>query len=136
MTPARDVGGDFFDLVPLADGRVALGVGDVCGKGVPAALFTDITRTLISISLVRTAICRGDPKSERISCEQQRRRVVCHAVTPHMIRARQASALTRTENSQWRRTVRVCWNGPDCLALSRLNIARIYKGSSRTEGVR
>ena len=38
-TPSRDVGGDFFDLVPLADGRVALGVGDVCGKGVPAALF-------------------------------------------------------------------------------------------------
>ena len=51
MTPARDVGGDFFDLVPLADGRVALGVGDVCGKGVPAALFMGITRTLIRINL-------------------------------------------------------------------------------------
>ena len=51
MTPARDIGGDFFDLVPLADGRVALGVGDVCGKGVPAALFMGITRTLIRISL-------------------------------------------------------------------------------------
>ena len=51
MTPARDVGGDFFDLVPLADGRVALGVGDVCGKGVPAALFMGITKTLIRINL-------------------------------------------------------------------------------------
>jgi phosphoserine phosphatase RsbU/P len=51
MTPARDVGGDFFDLVHLADGRVALGVGDVCGKGVPAALFMGITRTLIRINL-------------------------------------------------------------------------------------
>jgi phosphoserine phosphatase RsbU/P len=51
MTPARDVGGDFFDLIPLADGRVALGVGDVCGKGVPAALFMGITRTLIRINL-------------------------------------------------------------------------------------
>jgi phosphoserine phosphatase RsbU/P len=51
MTPARDVGGDFFELVPLADGRVALGVGDVCGKGVPAALFMGITRTLIRINL-------------------------------------------------------------------------------------
>ncbi len=51
MTPARDVGGDFFDLVPLADGRVAIGVGDVCGKGVPAALFMGITRTLIRINL-------------------------------------------------------------------------------------
>lgn len=27
-----------------------------------------------------------------------------------------ASALTRTGDSQWRRTVRVCWNGSDCLA--------------------
>ena len=32
MTPARDVGGDFFDLVSLADGRVAIGVGGVCAK--------------------------------------------------------------------------------------------------------
>ncbi len=51
MTPARDVGGDFFDMVRLGDGRVAIGVGDVCGKGVPAALFMGISRTLIRISL-------------------------------------------------------------------------------------
>jgi serine phosphatase RsbU (regulator of sigma subunit) len=54
MTPARDVGGDFFDLVPLENGRVALGVGDVCGKGVPAALFMGITKTLIRINLRET----------------------------------------------------------------------------------
>ena len=53
-TPARDVGGDFFDLVRLADGRVAIGVGDVCGKGVPAALFMGITKTLIRINLRET----------------------------------------------------------------------------------
>jgi sigma-B regulation protein RsbU (phosphoserine phosphatase) len=51
MTPARDVGGDFFDLIRLNDGRIAFGVGDVCGKGVPAALFMGITRTLIRINL-------------------------------------------------------------------------------------
>jgi phosphoserine phosphatase RsbU/P len=54
MKPARDVGGDFFDLVPLADGRIALGVGDVCGKGVPAALFMGVTRSLIRINLGET----------------------------------------------------------------------------------
>ncbi len=59
MSPARDVGGDFFDLVPLADGRVALGVGDVCGKGVPAALFMGITRTLIRINLRETPDLSG-----------------------------------------------------------------------------
>ena len=54
MTPARDVGGDFFDFIRLADGRVAIGVGDVCGKGVPAALFMGISRTLIRINLRET----------------------------------------------------------------------------------
>ncbi len=51
MIPARDVGGDFFDLVALSDGRVAFGVGDVCGKGVPAALYMGISKTLIRINL-------------------------------------------------------------------------------------
>ena len=51
MFPARDVGGDFFDLLALSDGRVALGVGDVCGKGVPAALYMGISKTLIRINL-------------------------------------------------------------------------------------
>ena len=51
MNAARDVGGDWFELVALEDGRVAVGVGDVCGKGVPAALFTGITKTLIRINL-------------------------------------------------------------------------------------
>ena len=59
MTPARDVGGDFFDLVPLADGRVALGVGDVCGKGVPAPCSWVSPGRSSASTCVRTAICRG-----------------------------------------------------------------------------
>jgi serine phosphatase RsbU (regulator of sigma subunit) len=36
--PADEVGGDYFGYVPLADGRLALAIGDVAGKGVSAAL--------------------------------------------------------------------------------------------------
>jgi serine phosphatase RsbU (regulator of sigma subunit) len=36
--PAREVGGDFFNYFPMPDGRVALLIGDVSGKGLPAAL--------------------------------------------------------------------------------------------------
>ncbi|HJT78468.1 MAG TPA: SpoIIE family protein phosphatase, partial [Gemmataceae bacterium] len=36
--PALDVGGDYYGFVPLAGGRLAVSVGDVAGKGVPAAL--------------------------------------------------------------------------------------------------
>ena len=51
MTPRATSAANFLDLVPLADGRVAVGIGDVCGKGVPAALFMGITKTLIRINL-------------------------------------------------------------------------------------
>lgn len=47
MEPARAVGGDFFDFIPLDDQRLGIAVGDVSGKGVPAALFMAMTRTLL-----------------------------------------------------------------------------------------
>jgi sigma-B regulation protein RsbU (phosphoserine phosphatase) len=47
MVPAREVGGDFYDFFQLAPGRFGLVVGDVSGKGVPAALFMAIARTLV-----------------------------------------------------------------------------------------
>ena len=47
MEPARNVGGDFFDLIALEGGRVGLAVADVSDKGVPAALFMMSSRTLL-----------------------------------------------------------------------------------------
>lgn len=39
-SPAKKVGGDYYDFIYMPDGRVAVAVGDVAGKGVPAALLT------------------------------------------------------------------------------------------------
>lgn len=47
MRPALQVGGDFYDLIPLMGKRVGLIVADVSGKGVPAALYMALTRTLL-----------------------------------------------------------------------------------------
>src|SRR5262249_46958413 len=44
--PAREVSGDLYDFFKLPDGRVAFFVGDVSGKGMPAALFMIAVRTL------------------------------------------------------------------------------------------
>ncbi len=47
MLAAREVGGDFYDFYVLPDGRIGLAIADVSGKGVPAALFMMVSRTLL-----------------------------------------------------------------------------------------
>jgi sigma-B regulation protein RsbU (phosphoserine phosphatase) len=54
MLPARAVGGDFYDFIPLPDGRLGLVIGDVANKGVPAALFMAQTHALL-----RAEACRA-----------------------------------------------------------------------------
>ena len=46
-TDAARVGGDFYDLVPLGPGRLMVAVGDVCGKGLPAAAQTAVARYML-----------------------------------------------------------------------------------------
>ena len=55
MKPAKAVGGDFYDYFLINDRKLALAVGDVSGKGVPAALFMSVSRTVL-----RTVAFEGD----------------------------------------------------------------------------
>ena len=47
LEPAQQVGGDLYEVLRLADDRVMVAVGDVSGKGIPAALFMAVTMTLL-----------------------------------------------------------------------------------------
>jgi phosphoserine phosphatase RsbU/P len=53
MIPARAVGGDFFDIIPLSDERFVVVVGDVSDKGVPAALFMALTYSLLRVEAMK-----------------------------------------------------------------------------------
>ena len=47
MTAAKDIGGDFYDFFRIDDDHIVLVIADVCGKGIPAALFMAVSRTII-----------------------------------------------------------------------------------------
>ena len=77
--PANTVGGDFYDVLPQPDGRVILAVGDVAGKGSPAALLMALLlamlRTLVDeglepealVTRLNAQICRHSPGSRFIT---------------------------------------------------------------------
>ena len=52
MTPAKEVGGDFYDFFKIDENHMALVIADVSGKGVPAALFMMIAKSLIKNQLL------------------------------------------------------------------------------------
>jgi serine phosphatase RsbU (regulator of sigma subunit) len=56
---ARQVGGDFYDIIELAHGRLGMLVADVADKGMPAALFMALTRTLF-----RAAVSESDSPAQ------------------------------------------------------------------------
>jgi sigma-B regulation protein RsbU (phosphoserine phosphatase) len=53
--PARQVAGDYYDFIPLDEGRLGLVMADVSDKGMPAALFMATTRSVVRASVARAA---------------------------------------------------------------------------------
>ncbi len=80
MEPAKEVGGDFYDFYMIDDDHFAVVVGDVSGKGVPAALFMVITKTLLKDTAahefnpakifehVNTILCEGNESGLFVTC--------------------------------------------------------------------
>jgi PAS domain S-box-containing protein len=75
--PAREVGGDFYDFLELEDGSLGFVVGDVSGKGVPAALVMAITRTML-----HAAYRLGSPAPGEIL--EQVNNILCPDIPPNM----------------------------------------------------
>jgi len=80
MQPAKEVGGDFYDYFFLDDNTLAVVIADVSGKGVPAALFMVITKTLIKnnaqtgkspaevLAIVNNLLCENNEALMFVTC--------------------------------------------------------------------
>ena len=80
MTPAKEVGGDFYDFFMIDDDHFAVVVADVSGKGVPAALFMVIAKTLLKDAAclfktpaeifehVNNTLCEGNESGLFVTC--------------------------------------------------------------------
>ena len=80
MTPAKEVGGDFYDFFLIDENHLALVIADVSGKGVPAALFMVISKTLIKnramqggtpaqiLADVNNQLCEGNDADMFVTC--------------------------------------------------------------------
>jgi sigma-B regulation protein RsbU (phosphoserine phosphatase) len=113
LEPAREVGGDLYEVLRTGEDRVVVVVGDVSGKGVPAALFMAVTTTLIRavatevqrpeeiLSRVNDALSTQNPRDMfvTLSCavfEPRAARVSCASAghpSPVLLRDGQAPSL-------------------------------------------
>lgn len=78
--PAREVSGDFYHFIPYPDGQIALVIGDVSGKGMPAALVMAITRSVLNsvaqlghspgkmLAQVNDILCADMPANMFVTC--------------------------------------------------------------------
>jgi len=64
--PAKEVGGDYYDFIELADNKLGIVIGDVAGKGLPAAIYMTLTKGIF-LSFTKTNI---SPKEALIKVNQ------------------------------------------------------------------
>src|SRR5205085_1119339 len=69
MRPAREIGGDFFDYFLIDEHRLAFTVADVSGKGIPAALFMAVSRTVMRNTGVADMAARMADANRLLSAE-------------------------------------------------------------------
>lgn len=89
--PAREVGGDFYDFIPVMEDNLGLVIADVSGKGMPAAMFMGLSRTIIRASAT------GDPAAT--NAIKQANELICRDSTSGMF----VTLFYAVLNTRWKR---------------------------------
>ena len=76
MEAANDIGGDFYDFFRIDDDHIALVIADVCDKGIPAALFMAVSRTIIHSKGMQGVSAR--------TCLTEVNRLLCNSSADYM----------------------------------------------------
>ena len=67
--PAREVSGDYYDFIPGDEGQVGMVIADVSDKGMPAAIFMTLTRSIVRASMSRISLpADGIARANRLIC--------------------------------------------------------------------
>ncbi len=70
MTPAKDIGGDFYDFFRINEDKIGFVIADVSGKGIPAALFMAVSNTLLrSVALATESTNECMDEVNRLLCK-------------------------------------------------------------------
>ncbi|MEB3337340.1 MAG: GAF domain-containing SpoIIE family protein phosphatase [Leptolyngbyaceae bacterium] len=100
FTPARQVAGDFYDVFLLPDHSVGLVIADVCDKGVGAALFMALFRSLIRVFSGQTALDGLSILTEQLSTSAGKSVIATTDTNPSHIHALRAVELTNNYVAQ------------------------------------
>jgi sigma-B regulation protein RsbU (phosphoserine phosphatase) len=112
IEPAREVGGDLYEVLRVSDDRVVVALGDVSGKGIPAALFMAVVITVLRtlarqvaepdeiLRRLNDALCEQNPRSMFVTLQclvfdLAKRRVSCAGAGHHQLAVLSASRAPR-----------------------------------------
>ena len=144
MTTAKEVGGDFYDFFEIDDSHICFVIADVSGKGVPAALFMMVVKTMIrdhaymklSTAEIFTWIGILDTKTKIMKCTNAGHNAVCFAKKDgkfEFLRQRHGVFLAGFDTTQYKEAEIQLESG-DCLFLYTDGLTEAHNASSELYG--